>query len=136
MSKKKQSVSEVSEDLKPKASIKPAPSKVSKESDTKVVQDKAKSTKVTEQNPEQKENLKAADSSKSGTKKDIASVKAELARVKVTQIGSSIGRKNDQERTLTGLGLGKIGRSRILESTPSVHGMINKVQHLIKVEAA
>jgi len=58
------------------------------------------------------------------------------SKIKVTQIGSGIGRKSDQSRTLTGLGLGKLHRSRILENTPSVYGMINKVQHLVQVEAA
>jgi large subunit ribosomal protein L30 len=54
--------------------------------------------------------------------------------VKVTQIGSSIGRKYDQEDTLIGLGLNKMHRSAILKDTDSVRGMIKKVKHLIKVE--
>lgn len=58
------------------------------------------------------------------------------AQVKVTQIGSSIGRPKDQEATLKGLGLNKLHRSRVLEDTPSVRGMIAKVSHLVKVEAA
>lgn len=57
-------------------------------------------------------------------------------KVKVVQTGSVIGRKKDQEATLIGLGLNKIGRSRELVDTPSVRGMINKVQHLIRVEEA
>ena len=56
------------------------------------------------------------------------------AKVKVTQIGSSIGRKCDQEQTLVGLGLGKMHRSRVLDDTLSVRGMIRKVQHLVRVE--
>lgn len=54
--------------------------------------------------------------------------------VKVTQIKSSIGHGKDQIATLKGLGLNKIGRTSVLEDTPSVRGMINKVAHLIKVE--
>jgi large subunit ribosomal protein L30 len=54
--------------------------------------------------------------------------------VKVTQIGSPIGRRFDQEQTLKGLGLNKIRRSRVLEDTPAVRGMIFKVKHLIEVE--
>ncbi|CAA9275540.1 MAG: LSU ribosomal protein L30p (L7e) [uncultured Craurococcus sp.] len=54
--------------------------------------------------------------------------------VKVTQIGSPIGRKPGQRETLIGLGLNKMHRSRELEDTPSVRGMIRKVAHLIKVE--
>ena len=55
-------------------------------------------------------------------------------RVVVTQTRSAIGRQADQRQTLIGLGLNKIGRTRELEDTPSVRGMINKVKHLVKVE--
>jgi large subunit ribosomal protein L30 len=55
-------------------------------------------------------------------------------RVKVTQIRSSIGRKPDQHATLVGLGLRGLHMERILEDTPSVRGMINKVKHLLSVE--
>ena len=54
--------------------------------------------------------------------------------VRVTQTKSAIGRLDDQRQTLIGLGLNKIGRTRELEDTPSVRGMINKVKHLISVE--
>ncbi len=55
-------------------------------------------------------------------------------KVKVTQTGSPIGRRNDQRATLIGLGLNKINRTRELEDTPAVRGMINKVSHLVTVE--
>ena len=54
--------------------------------------------------------------------------------VTITQIGSPIGRKKDQRQTLIGLGLNKLNRTRTLEDTPSVRGMINKVKHLVRVE--
>ena len=54
--------------------------------------------------------------------------------VKVTQIRSPIGRRSDQRETLVGLGLNKMHRSRELENTPAVRGMIAKVRHLIRVE--
>jgi large subunit ribosomal protein L30 len=54
--------------------------------------------------------------------------------VKVTQIGSPIGRRSDQEATLKGLGLNKLRRTRTLEDTPAVRGMITKVRHLLQVE--
>ena len=54
--------------------------------------------------------------------------------VKVTQVGSPIGRRPGQRETLIGLGLNKLRRSRELEDTPAVRGMIRKVAHLIKVE--
>lgn len=56
--------------------------------------------------------------------------------VTVTQIRSPIGRPKDQRQTLIGLGLNKINRSRTLEDTPSVRGMIRKVSHLVRVEDA
>ena len=59
---------------------------------------------------------------------------AEVEKVKVTQIGSPIGRPVKQRQTLIGLGLNKLHRSRVLEDTPSVRGMINRVHHLVKVE--
>lgn len=52
----------------------------------------------------------------------------------VKQTKSPIGREGSQRKTLIGLGLNKIGRTRELEDTPSVRGMINKVKHLIEVE--
>ena len=58
------------------------------------------------------------------------------ATVTVTQTGSPIRRTADQRATLVGLGLNKIGRTRTLEDTPSVRGMINKVKHMVKVEGA
>ena len=51
----------------------------------------------------------------------------------VTQKKSPIGRQSYQRQTLIGLGLNKIGRSRELNDTPSIRGMINKVKHLVIV---
>ena len=121
MSKKKETAPEVSEDLKPKASAKPAKAALTTEG--------AKPAAKVAAAPK-------AEAPKVDATKEVVSAKANIARVKVTQIGSSIGRSSDQGRTLIGLGLGKLNRSRVLESTPSVHGMINKVKHLVKVEAA
>ena len=55
-------------------------------------------------------------------------------RLKVTQIRSPIARRHDQRETLIGLGLNKLHRTRELEDTPSIRGMINKVGHLVQVE--
>ena len=66
-------------------------------------------------------------------KQDTATAKNTL---KVTQIGSPIGRRHDQEATLKGLGLNKLRRSRVLEDTPAVRGMIDKVRHLVRIDAA
>jgi len=61
---------------------------------------------------------------------------AEKNTVIVTQTGSPIGRQSDQRATLIGLGLNKLNRTRELEDTPAVRGMINKVRHLVRVEEA
>jgi len=53
---------------------------------------------------------------------------AKKATVTVRQTGSATRRKPDQRATLVGLGLGRIGKQRTLEDTPSVRGMINKVE--------
>ena len=55
-------------------------------------------------------------------------------KLKVTQIRSVIGRKEDQKRTILALGLGKISRSRIHDDNPVIRGMVFKVAHLVKVE--
>jgi large subunit ribosomal protein L30 len=55
-------------------------------------------------------------------------------KIRVTQTGSPIGRTDDQRATLVGLGLNKRHRTRELEDTPSVRGMIRKVHHLVRVE--
>ena len=54
--------------------------------------------------------------------------------IKVTQVGSPINRRAYQRETLIGLGLNRINRSRVLEDTPSVSGMITRVHHLVRVE--
>ena len=73
---------------------------------------------------------------KTATKKKAPAKKTAGSSVTVTQIGSPIGRKPYQRQTLIGLGLNKIGRTKTLEDTSSVRGMIRKVAHLVRVEDA
>ena len=54
--------------------------------------------------------------------------------VTVTQVGRPIRRRRDQRATLIGLGLNKMHKTRVLEDTPSVRGMIDKVSHLVRIE--
>jgi len=54
--------------------------------------------------------------------------------VRVTQIGSPIGRPQYQRATLIGLGLNKMHRTSELEDTAAVRGMIRRVHHLVRVE--
>jgi large subunit ribosomal protein L30 len=53
--------------------------------------------------------------------------------ITIEQIGSPTRRDGRQRDTLIGLGLNKLHRRRTLEDTPSVRGMINQVQHLVRV---
>jgi large subunit ribosomal protein L30 len=53
--------------------------------------------------------------------------------ITVEQIGSPIRRPADQRATLIGLGLNKMHRRRTLVDSPSVRGMIAKVDHLVRV---
>jgi large subunit ribosomal protein L30 len=54
-------------------------------------------------------------------------------KITVEQTGSEIRRRPQQEATLIGLGLNKIGRRRELKDSPQVRGMIAKVAHLVRV---
>jgi large subunit ribosomal protein L30 len=51
----------------------------------------------------------------------------------VKQIGSTIRRPAKQRATLVGLGLNKMHRTRELEDTPSVRGMVNKISHMVEI---
>ncbi|MCP4570607.1 MAG: 50S ribosomal protein L30 [FCB group bacterium] len=57
-----------------------------------------------------------------------------MARLKVTQVKSIIGRRPKHKRTIEALGLGRIRKSVVHNDTPQIRGMIRSVQHLITVE--
>jgi large subunit ribosomal protein L30 len=59
-----------------------------------------------------------------------------MAKIKVTQVGSPIRREASQRATLIGLGLNKMHKTRELEDSPEVRGMIRKVQHMVTVSEA
>ena len=54
--------------------------------------------------------------------------------VRVTHVKSKIGHKHEHRGTLRALGLGRIGRARVHEDSPTLRGMIHKVAFLVKVE--
>ena len=78
----------------------------------------------------------AAPAPKKAAPKAQAKAPVSGAKVKVTQLVGTIARRWDQEATLKGLGLGKRHRSRVLQDTPEIRGMIYKVRHLLKIEKA
>jgi len=53
--------------------------------------------------------------------------------VKVQLVRSPIGTKESHRATVRGLGLRKIGSTSVLQDTPAVRGMINKISYLVKV---
>jgi large subunit ribosomal protein L30 len=55
------------------------------------------------------------------------------AQFTVRQIASSHGRSVKQQRTLIGLGLGKISKESRLEDTPATRGMVARVKHLVEI---
>lgn len=57
-----------------------------------------------------------------------------MAKIKITQVKSGIDRPERQKRTLLALGLRKMNATVEVEATPQIIGMVNAVNHLIKVE--
>jgi large subunit ribosomal protein L30 len=55
-------------------------------------------------------------------------------KLKITQIRSTIKRKEDQKRTIEALGIHKLNHTVILPDVPQIRGMIHKVKHLLQVE--
>jgi large subunit ribosomal protein L30 len=57
-----------------------------------------------------------------------------MAKIRITQVRSKIGRPERQKRTLEALGLKRIRHTVEHETTPQIMGMVNKVRHLVSVE--
>lgn len=57
-----------------------------------------------------------------------------MAKLKITQLRSTIDSKKKQKLTIAALGLGKIRKSVVHEDTPQIRGMIKKVEHLVNWE--
>jgi large subunit ribosomal protein L30 len=57
-----------------------------------------------------------------------------MSKVRIKQVRSTIKCTETQKRTIQALGLGKINRTKEVENTPQIAGMIRKVAHLIEVE--
>ena len=56
-----------------------------------------------------------------------------MATIVVKQVGSPIRRPKDQRETLIGLGLNKMHKTREVEDTPSIRGMVAKIPHLVEI---
>ena len=55
-------------------------------------------------------------------------------RLRITQKRSTIGNPPKIRAVVKGLGLGRIGRTVVVDNTPSFRGMVKKVIHLVEVE--
>ena len=58
-----------------------------------------------------------------------------MAQLKITQVRSAIRRPGKQKRTLEALGLRRMNQTVVHEETPQLRGMLDKVHHLVRVEA-
>jgi len=56
-----------------------------------------------------------------------------LAKIKIKQIRSEIGKIKSQRETIKALGLKKVGQTVEKEDTPQIRGMIKKVNHMVKI---
>jgi len=59
---------------------------------------------------------------------------SDMAKIKVTKVKSAINRTLNQKRTLEALGLKKIGQTVEHDATPTIIGMVKKVEHLVSFE--
>jgi large subunit ribosomal protein L30 len=57
-----------------------------------------------------------------------------MAKIKITQVKSTIDRPKDQKATVKALGIKKMNASVEKEATPQIMGMVNKIKHLVTVE--
>ena len=56
-----------------------------------------------------------------------------MAKLEITQVKSTIDRRENQKRTIQALGLGRINRTVVHNDTPQIRGMVRTVSHLVKV---
>ena len=56
-----------------------------------------------------------------------------MGKIQITLVRSGIGHPQDQKETIRSLGLRRLHQTVEREDTPAIRGMVNKVQHLVKV---
>jgi large subunit ribosomal protein L30 len=57
-----------------------------------------------------------------------------MARLKITQLRSEIGSKDNQRQTLRSLGLKRVRDVVVKEDRPEIRGMVRTVTHMVSVE--
>lgn len=56
-----------------------------------------------------------------------------MSKIVLKQVKSLIGRPESQRKIIAALGLGRIGKTKEINDSPAVRGMIAKVEHMIEV---
>jgi large subunit ribosomal protein L30 len=62
--------------------------------------------------------------------------KAKAKQIKVTLVRSPIGFQPKHRECVRGLGLKRMNQTVVLEDTPSIRGMVNRVEYMVRVEKA
>ncbi len=57
-----------------------------------------------------------------------------MAKLKITQVRSVLGRGSKQEGTIRALGLKRMGQTVVKDDRPEIRGMVRAVEHLVEVE--
>ncbi len=60
--------------------------------------------------------------------------KVVMEKIQITQVRSLIKRPKAQKATIKALGLGRINKQVVVEATPQILGMVDKVNHLVVTE--
>jgi len=59
-----------------------------------------------------------------------------MPQLKLTKVKSTIKKPAKQKRTMEALGLRRMGQSTVIEDTPQMRGMVDRVRHLVSIEEA
>jgi large subunit ribosomal protein L30 len=59
-----------------------------------------------------------------------------MAQIRVTYVKSAIGYRQSQKDTIRSLGLRRLNQTVVVDDNPSMRGMVETVQHLVRVESA
>jgi large subunit ribosomal protein L30 len=146
MTAEKKKAAEVTEEAEKLVNDAVEPAKEKKSATKKTASKKAPAKKAPAKKPAAKKTAAKSDDKPAEKKKAAAPKKKAAApkkktakskkkqQLKITQVKSQIGYAQAQRKVLTGLGLGRIGRTVVRVDNPSIRGMVSKVSHLVSVE--
>jgi large subunit ribosomal protein L30 len=146
MTAEKKKAAEVTEEAEKLVNDAVEPAEEKKSATKKTASKKAPAKKAPAKKPAAKKTAAKSDDKPAEKKKAAAPKKKAAApkkktakskkkqQLKITQVKSQIGYAQAQRKVLTGLGLGRIGRTVVRVDNPSIRGMVSKVSHLVSVE--